>query len=163
MPPPSLRAPQPSMGKKKPGLALIIGVGNDKPSPGQGQSQPPPQSGAPSPSLKPPSSPPSQPSPAPSRSPSSTPSPDQNPTPPGGSSPAPGANHPIPPEKVDYHDSTETCSGCEYFNGGQCSKLEMQVDPSGHCKLWEGKNEGLGPDTDDMGMNLASTTPSPAA
>lgn len=43
----------------------------------------------------------------------------------------------IPPEAVAYHDGSENCGACEYLGEqDQCSRLQMPVDPAGHCTLF---------------------------
>ena len=42
----------------------------------------------------------------------------------------------VPPESVGYHDSTETCSACEYNSEQGCSWLGFEPDPGGHCSLF---------------------------
>ena len=42
----------------------------------------------------------------------------------------------VPPESVGYHDSTETCSTCEYNGEQGCSWLGFEPDPGGHCSLF---------------------------
>lgn len=46
------------------------------------------------------------------------------------------------PESVGYHDGSETCGSCEYFEqGGKCVFLAMDVDAGGHCQRFEAKTE----------------------
>ncbi len=56
----------------------------------------------------------------------------------------------VSPEAVDYHDSSESCSVCEYMAGDQCRMLKMPVDPQGHCEAFEAKagdmDQGQGQD-----------------
>ncbi len=48
----------------------------------------------------------------------------------------------VPPEAVGYHDSSETCSVCEYNSKDGCSWLGFVPDSGGHCSVFsEGEGE----------------------
>ena len=48
----------------------------------------------------------------------------------------------LPPEAVGYHDSSETCSVCEYNSKDGCSWLGFVPDSGGHCSVFsEGEGE----------------------
>ncbi len=57
----------------------------------------------------------------------------------------------IPPEAVSYRTSDMKCSGCEYMQGSDCTKLQMPVEPDAGCNLFESKSgEGEQPMGEEM-------------
>lgn len=44
----------------------------------------------------------------------------------------------IPAQAVGYHGEAERCDACAHFVDGNCARLEMAVEPGGHCALFEG-------------------------
>lgn len=78
------------------------------------------------------------------------PTPDMDDT---GAGPAAGGMPPvIDPAAVNYHDELHSCgpmaggSGCQYFNGGQCSVLQMAVQPQSGCTAFSPMMGGGGGD-----------------
>jgi hypothetical protein len=111
---------------KKPGIGLMLAVGKAAPPRYKATPDEPTESPRPAPSEK------------------------------GGGPPKdPDAGRPeqgvtISPQAVCYHDSSEVCSGCEYFEGEQCRVLKMAVDPNGHCNAFEAKaGDAAMPESDE--------------
>lgn len=67
----------------------------------------------------------------------------------------------IKPEAVNFHDEMQTCgpmaggSGCQYFNAGQCSVLQMQVQPQSACTAFEPMVSGSDQGPVDTGAGFA--------
>lgn len=66
---------------------------------------------------------------------------------------APGGDlPPIDPTSVGFHADPAACGLCQFFDGGQCARLQIQVPAEGGCQLFMGHegddSQGMDPDYD---------------
>jgi hypothetical protein len=47
------------------------------------------------------------------------------------------------PESVGYHTAAEACGNCEYFKGGNCEFLRMPVNEGDWCRRFEDRQEDV--------------------
>jgi hypothetical protein len=65
----------------------------------------------------------------------------------------------VPPDAVHYHDDEQRCELCDnYGQDGQCSLLQMQVQPQGGCNAFTAQQGGDGT-TMGMGDNSQALPP----
>jgi|YNPMSStandDraft_1061717.scaffolds.fasta_scaffold02825_1 hypothetical protein len=50
-------------------------------------------------------------------------------------------------KEVGYQDPDAVCSDCRYYEGGECSQVEGEIDPEGWCHLFE--DAGYGDEQED--------------
>lgn len=63
-----------------------------------------------------------------------------------------GAKPAPTPESVAYHGEADVCSVCEYYGGGNCLFLGIDVDAGGHCQRYEAKSEDAGEGQEQLGL-----------
>lgn len=149
--------------KKKPGLAILIGVGkpggggpppkfsSKKPADGTTSGAQPPEGDEPEEGASPPGAPSRRQQPA---SVGDTGQPNGQPN--GASYTDPDAGGPeqsvaVSPAAVLYHKGSVNCSNCEYMQGGgDCAVLKMPVEPNDWCNAHEYK---VGDEDQGQGMN----------